>query len=334
MVDNINWDLYSNRLNIKGETNRDRNIALLKNNIKNKIINSPSCQGVTINSISKSIIVLDTDKKNIKKINSLPDESFNIGDNIIWNSLNWLVTDWDCANEIQTIGKMTLCNYTLKLQLLDGSIQSCPAVFKNNTSNLDENEMISLADGLSSIRVRYNPNLVDVLKIGVRLMIDNRLLNEATDNPNCYVISDVLLESYDSINGIFNISLKKDEYNASIDSKELGVCDYKEMVVSTGSAKITYSGDCVIKCGGSYKTFTGIFNDADGNILDLTPIWSIESSIIGLENNFTTIIDDSTKSIKIKCNDIEELIGSILTLNLTEDSNLYSASIEIEVISL
>lgn len=326
-----NWDLYENRLTIKGTTQRDRNISQLKSNITNKIINSPSYQSVTINSIVKSIIVKDTDKEHIKEINSLPEQIYNLGDLIVWKSSNWLVTDCSVDNTILISGKITQCNYTLKVQDTSGTVISIPCIFESNSGSLQYDNMLTTVQGNAQIKCRFGGSIAEILVSGTRLMIDSRL--PSISKPNCYIISNSVFKSYDGANGYLEISLEKDEFNVSTDNKTIGICDYKVIVPSTGTAKITFTTDAVIKVGGSNKIFTAVFTNSSGVVLDLVPVWSMVSST-GSISNFTTIIDNITKTIKIKCADISSMIGSTLTLTLSESTSTYSATLLINIVPI
>ena len=85
--------------------------------------------------------------------------------------------------------------------------------------------------------------------------------------------------------------------------------------------------------GGLSKKFTAVFKDSSGNILDLIPIWNINLPG-GYENYFVTTIDNDNKIIKIKCLDNVNLLGTIITLNLSEGTNQYNATLPIKVVSL
>jgi hypothetical protein len=333
----VNWDLYEDRLTINGTTQRDRIINETKNNITSKIVNSPSYQVVAINSVSSHLVVNSlsgistSDSLNTKQINSIPDESFNLGDVISWDSYSWLVTEVDNDNEIYTKGKMTQCNYTIKFQnKLTGDILSYPSIVEFDGGSFDyNNNQITTLNSTSKIKLRFD-QFSSQLTEGDRLILDWR----NTNKPNTYKISSAIQKSYDGTNGIIELVLDRDEFTPEIDNLEYKICNYFEVTHSEGTAEILYSGDCVIKVGGSYKTFTCKFVDSEGTELDLTPIWSMTSSITDAESYFTTVVDNTNNSIKIKCSDNESLIGSTLTLNLTESTGTYNASLEIEVISL
>lgn len=332
----IDWTTYTSRLTINGSDEKEIIINELKNNITNNIINSPSCLTVKINDTLSNLIILSSDrgKENERKIKSLPDENYNLGDLVEYDGFNWLVTEYSRDNINQAIGRMAQCNYTLKFQNASGQIISLPVIFETKTNTVDEGKMLDVVDGVGSIKVQFYKEYSDILTTNTRLMVDSRLPNVSI--PNCYRIVSSVLNSYDNANGLLTLTLERDSYNSEKDDKSLGICDKIIVVQSTGSASITYDKTCVLKQGATaYKVFTAHFYNSQNVELDLVPIWSIASSITGAESLFTTIVDSATKTIKIKVLDTDiNLIGSTLTLNLTESTGTYSASLVIEVISL
>jgi hypothetical protein len=320
-VSGIDWTFYETRLNINGSTQRDRNINNTKNAIKNKVINSPSCETVTVNGASKSLIIIDTSKDNVKDISSIPDETFSAGDVVVRGSLTWLVTESGTNSIDQCIGKMTQCNYTLKFQdETTGEILSYPAIFSTigltNTGNIDYSKLLPTLEGKISLRITFD-EYTSKLREGRRLIIDNRSNIEL---PNTYVISNMDVVEY--YGGIIFMTLERDEYRPDNDRKDLGVCDYFTLpVIHTGEARITYTGTLGITVGYS-KTFIGRFYeiDEDGIETELTnivPVWSLNHSS-GSTSKFTTIIDNQNKTIKITAADDDLLINTTLILTLTE----------------
>lgn len=114
----IDWDLYETRLTINGTTKKDRQINYIKNAITNDFQNSPSCRSVYINgsTTAEYLQVIDTNTDYYTKtILSEPDETFEVGDLVVFDSLTYLVTEIDEGNQIQTKGTMQLCTNTLSL---------------------------------------------------------------------------------------------------------------------------------------------------------------------------------------------------------------------------
>jgi hypothetical protein len=340
MADEINWNLYETRLNLNGSTQRDRNINYLKNNISNKVINSPSYQSVTINGNSANLVISSVssgistrNSLKHKQINSLPDESFMLGDLIVWNSTNWLVIEVDNDDQIYTKGKIEQCNYTLKFQTSNGSIVSCPAIFESKTSMLDENQMISTVDGTAQIKLRFDSDYVNDLVTGKRLMIDARLPDINT--PNCYLVIKSVFDSFDGSNGILTLTLKTDEFADAKDNKSNGVCDYfvPSEPVTPNKTLIEFEGEVAqIKQGGSAKSFTVVFP-----VDNLTPSWTISN----IESNYLTYINtvETDNTIKINILDGDDsVINKTFRLNVIgmagEETTSYSAYLDVKIAPL
>lgn len=339
MADEINWDLYETRLNLNGSTQRDRNINYLKNNISNKVINSPSYQSVTINGNSANLVISSVssgistrNSLKYKQINSLPDESFMLGDLIVWDSTNWLVIEVDNDDQIYTKGKIEQCNYTLKFQTSNGSIVSCPAIFESKTSMLDEDQMISTVDGTAQIKLRFDSDYVNDLVTGKRLMIDTRLPDINT--PNCYLVIKSVFDSFDGSNGILILTLKIDEFNDVKDDKSNEVCDYfvPSEPVTTNETLIEFDGEVAqIKQGGSAKTFSVTFP-----VLGLTPVWTIGN----IESDYLAYINTVETDNTIKINILDgndSIINKTFRLNVTGEvhkDTTYSAYLDVKIVPL
>lgn len=329
----ISMDYFRNINNCKNTTSKqETDLYEIKRNIIIGFEDTVDFHVITVNGISQGLIIVHKSGEPYQKsIKSRPDETFKLGDLIVWDGNNWLVTDVDSDNQIYTKGTIEQCNYNLKFQSTEGTLLTYPVVFESGDGSLQTDSMLTTVNSKSQIKCRFDEKLSNLLVSGKRLMIDSRI---RADKPNCYKIAMTNLQSYDSgTNGILNIYLEKDEYNSTTDNKLLGICDYGTVVISTGSAKISYSGNCEVKCGGSYKSFVGSFVNGSGVVLDLIPVWSMVSST-GSIGNFTTAIDPATKTIKIKCADISSMIGSTLTLSLAESTNAYSSTLIIKVVSL
>lgn len=322
---------FINLNNAKSTTSKQQvELYEIKKNIDLGFEDTVDFHSVTVNGISQDLLIVHmTSEKYKKSIKSRPDETFNLGDVITWNGLNWIIIEVDADSQIYTKGVMIQCNYTLKFQLSNGTVQSVPALFESKSSSLDQTNVLTIPDGTGTIKLRFHQDYVDELVIGKRLLIDSRT---TILKPNVYEISDAVLSSYDGGTiGILTLTLKKDTFKAETDSLVYWVADYFTAVVSSGTAEILYTGDCVIKVGGSFKPFTAKFTDVEGDELDLTPDWSITSSVTGAESNFVTVVNNFDKTLQIKCNDVSTLIGSTLTVNLTDTLDTYSSSIIIPV---
>jgi hypothetical protein len=120
------YDLYNARININGSNKRDRMINTFKDSLLRKLDGNPSVRNVTINGIVKSLVIISTDDPYKKKITSLPNESFNSGNIVVFESTNWLITKADLDDEIYVDGQMIFCPNLLKFQNPQGIVLSYP----------------------------------------------------------------------------------------------------------------------------------------------------------------------------------------------------------------
>ena len=113
----IDWNLYEKRLKLNGNTSKERQINDMKNLFSNHYKDSPSCRSAYFNgsTIATDIWVIDTNTYGIKTILSMPDETFNVGDVVVYDDLIYLVITIDKDNSVQTKGQIELCNNTLSI---------------------------------------------------------------------------------------------------------------------------------------------------------------------------------------------------------------------------
>ncbi|MDD3267491.1 MAG: hypothetical protein PHC75_09980, partial [Burkholderiales bacterium] len=99
---------------------RTGTLTQIQTDILTDFEDSPSYKTVIINNSTTPQdvqIVTATNqstKENFKKILSKPNETFEVGDIVVWGSLTFLITDIDEDTQVQTVGKIQLCNNTLK----------------------------------------------------------------------------------------------------------------------------------------------------------------------------------------------------------------------------
>ena len=108
----------------------------------------------------------------------------------------------------------------------------------------------------------------------------------------------------------------EDVYDPDTDSIENWLCDYFKPKASQ-SIKITYTGNPIIRVGGSAKTFTA--NTAE------TVTWSVDNDFNG---NISLILNGNV--CKIKCVFNEDIVNQTFTLSCT-DKNKNIGMVEITI---
>lgn len=296
----IDWDLYTKRLNINGLTKRERDLNKLQNDITSKSVDSLSYKTVFINNIERHLMIDKNTKLSTKSIKTLPNEKIDLGNLVVWNDINWLVTEVDLDDEVYTKGTISLCNWLFKWQDSSGNILTRHSVILNASqynSGIDGNKTITLGSNQFMV---YLPLDEDTLKLTYdkRVFIDNNY-----QIPYKITRPDNVSTSYNG-NGLICLIMSQDVLSDE-DRPDLGLCNYFEPTVIND---IIYVGNPEINIGG-YKTFT----------IDTTDVvvWNITSSPIQ-SNKITTTITEN--KIKINISNDTSLVGTSFKLTATINS--------------
>ena len=162
-----NWNLYEKRLKMNGNTLRDRQINNLKIVMNNDFDSNPSYRSVYFNgsTVTTGVWVIDTNYYNIKTILSRPDETFEVGDLVVFDSLTYLVTEIDEGNLVQTRGQIQLCNNTLSI-LKNNILHYIPCIIESNVRfqdlRIQEGKFINIPDDKITARIPNNEITKDI----------------------------------------------------------------------------------------------------------------------------------------------------------------------------
>lgn len=138
--------------------------------------------------------------------------------------------------------------------------------------------------------------------------------------------------------GVTKLIFKQDLFDPAVDNKELMIANYyssniepieeKEIFLTKG--EITCPGADVLKVGGSSKTLSCVFKDADGiPVQNITPMWTVK----GLpEDSYETERIGTIMKISVKRD--FSLIGKILTITAENPNDGSTATLDLEVVSL
>jgi hypothetical protein len=219
-----------------------------------------------------------------------------------WNI--WLIMTMPSNNKAYEKVVLYLCNYIAKWQDDNGNIIYQP-FHVENASQYNTGE-----EGDKILTLGYNQLLVytSLDDNTVYLNRTKRMFIDYNDiNPLPYRITriDTVSESYGE-NRVICLVFTEDVYDPDIDSIENWLCNYFKPKASQ-SIEITYTGNPVIRVGGSAKTFTA--NTAE------TVSWELITT--DMQNKYITMTVTDNKC-KIKCSDNELLIGSSIKLKCTD----------------
>ena len=323
----IDWDLYTKRLNINGSTKRERDLNKLQNDITSKSVDSLSYKTVFINNIERHLMIDKNTKLSTKSIKTLPNEKIDLGNLVVWNDINWLVTEIDLDDEVYTKGTISLCNWLFKWQDLSGNILTRHSVVLNASqynSGVDENKTLTLGSNQFMI---YLPLDDDTLKLSYdkRVFIDNNY-----KIPYKITRPDNVSMSYNG-DGLIALIMSQDVLSDE-DRPDLGLCNYFVPTPPQPSTicEITYLNSPTIYVGGNAKTFQTIFKDNEGNILtDISAIWSTDISVADQTKILFTDKGNNTCTLKA-VNDMS-LIGKVVRLSVTDINNIYNTYLDIQL---
>ena len=95
----------------------------IKHRITRDFRKSIDAEDVTINGEDRLVLITrDKGDEQIKKIKSLPDERFDLGDIVNWNGTNYIIYKMDADRRIQSKGRMYECNLKLRWKNKNGDI--------------------------------------------------------------------------------------------------------------------------------------------------------------------------------------------------------------------
>lgn len=322
-------DRYTARINLHGNTCREREANRFKTKLNNILPDSLSCKAVKLNGVDTSLIVNSTEKSYIKEFQSFPDQIILSGDYIEWSNRTWLIYECDADDEIYTNGKMYECNYTLYWQNEKGEMVNRPSYIVNASTYNNGESANSVLTSLTNQFMVWMPLDDETYKIrnGKRIFIDNY-----SDSPYCYKLTrpDNVSMKFGGKGTTYYIFTQiepdkdKDKQITLEDGTKVWIADYispthtpPEPTIPT-DVLATISGRTDLNVGYS-RTYSVTFKDADGNSLtDVIYSWNIVSSF-----NSKITSTESNGKITLTIND-QTLVGQTFKLQVIVDGNVLS----------
>lgn len=226
------------------------------------------------------------------------------------------------------------CNWTLKF-IKDGKIYSVLGVLRERNSynsGVWSDGFFTTVENQTQIFVPTNSitNLIDY---------DDRFM--LSDNPVHPVVYEISKREDAIPLGVTKLTMRQTHFDANKDNVELGICNYYDTKIEpekpetppiTATAKV--SGR-IIYIGGSRRTITLKFYDADGEITDpVVYSWAYklddeDVTLTELEENFEITTGESTLSIK--ANNDFALIGKVLEFIVKDENENTLTSVKMEV---
>jgi len=212
---NNSWDIYLRRLNLNGNSQKDRFITNTQRTITNNFSNSPSYYEVTINDVYQEVQIVDESalnkNANKKRLLCKPDESISIGDEVVWNYVNWICTESE-DTQVYIRGIIEKCDSNLKYLSSSGVIVTVPCIIKDRIlMGSDENNYYILPNNSIWVTVGSNSDSIPIF-------VDQRFILSG----NVYKI-----ESINNITqpGLINFKMSFDSINED-DNETLSIANY------------------------------------------------------------------------------------------------------------
>lgn len=275
--------------NAYGTNNRrERELAKVNRDLSRHFEDTFDTEEVLLNGKPFNLmIVKDTDNNTFKKkIKSLHEYKFNLGDYIQWNNQIWIVTLVDPDEKTWNRGYMYLCTIPLRWQNSNGEIverYGYSEDFTKYSSGKTGNNNITIGDNQYGITVPID-NETKMLERDTRFVIDF----DSANKPDVYKLTNkksfLNNNEYFGRGGTIILTMSYDSFNASTDkrikideNKNVWICDYK-MYPSTllpsipsdpdeESYLIKIKGASTVKIGAS-RLFTAEVLDHEENPID------------------------------------------------------------------
>lgn len=348
-------DRYEARINAHGNTQRERYINRIKQDVNNKAYQNPSYKVVKINGMEANLIIDNGTSNTNKNFSSLPNSTVKLGDYIEWDNKIYLVNNLNPDDEIYSSGTMTLCTYEIAWQKPDGTIATRWAVC-SDASKYDEgivaNGSLQFPTGSIAVTVPIDYD-TKRLKRDMRFVIDTTTDEEYADGviPEVYVLSSRKTafnnDSYFNRGGTLSLLMTANTFDSTKDKyvkisnqeKSVWVCDYNDSstVIPTPPPLPHQTISATIE--GSNETYFGDigywkveFKDESGVALSEDKIptdWILQ--VVDKDNTVinSCIIKKDGLEISLQVND-DSLLGEFLYLQVVlDDFVLTTKKIEI-----
>ena len=264
----------------------------------------------------------------------------------------WLVYNSFNVNDVHYEGKLIQCNYLLKWQLSDGKVverwANIVSASKYDTGR-EGGSVITLSSNNFTVLIGFCEEGYEL--DGKRVFIDKRNINPE----KVFKMTrgdDVLFDS-GNMGALFSFIADKTEFNKDEDRPDLKLCNYIDIGLDDDSstdadsttpptppenpnettdlrAKITFKGSQELKIGGSTKTLTGSFIDADSNVTTDVGVWEV-ITIDELLPYLEYTITDNTLKINVLDTD---LIDSKVRIMFSSTDCTVSTYLDFDVVSM
>lgn len=293
-------DRYSARMNLRGSTQRERELNRLKSDIVRKAPSSLSYKDVKLNGEPIQLMINTSTKPYYKEFQSLPDQRILAGDYVEWADSMWIVLNADSDDEVYIDGNLRQCQHCIYWQKADGTIVSRFAYTENASAyNNGEtgNNTITLESNQFMVYIPYDKETAE-LDNGKRIHMSR---SNAKCKPYELTRPDDVTYGFGE-KGVLNIIFTQTQYNHDKDKlitledgTQAWICDYippsTPLPPSSSSDETTILNAIIIgskniKVGFS-RTFTATLSDNNDNVFewdDTLYVWNVVSDF-GIKKN-------------------------------------------------
>jgi len=209
-------------------TMKEYQIRDIKHKITRDFRKSIDAEDVTINGNPQLILITrDKGDEQIKKIKSLPDERFDLGDIVNWNGTDYIIYKMDADRRIQSKGRMYECNMKIRWKNAKGEIVERVGKGEDATKYGEGTEgtfRLRIGKFQLKIIVRLDEETA-LIQRDDRFLIDaNEFLDVMTENgvmPNAYKVTrrNVTTGTFPNV-GYVEITMIEDQFVAGADDVE------------------------------------------------------------------------------------------------------------------
>ena len=290
-------DRYSARMNLRGSTQRERELNRLKSDIVRKAPSSLSYKDVKLNGEPTQLMINTSTKPYYKEFQSLPDQRILAGDYVEWADSMWLVLNADSDDEVYTDGNLRQCQHRIYWQKADGTIVSRYAYTENASSYSNGetgNNIITLQSNQFMVYLPYDEETAE-LDNGKRVHMSR---SNAKCKPYELTRPDDITYGFGE-KGVLNIIFTQTQYNQDKDKlitledgTQAWICGYidstptppqpstPDETADLWHMELEYS---TLKIKPLDKDYTIIAHLYDGNNAEITDSieyeWTVESNI-------------------------------------------------------
>lgn len=310
---------------VNAQSDRDIIEREAKDALSRELVSSIAYEDdVYVNNNKQPLIITQTKDMYIYNIESMPNETFELGDEVIWQQKHWLVTGKYRGTKYQDLGSIEKCNFKLRWQDFDKMTYECWCIVGDEYSryNRDNITINSAVDTLTLTMPACE--CVKKLYLGKRIALGTHYNQQGEKILLVYKVAihrNITLD-YDG-DKLIRMMLARDVYNPETDNLEEMICDYQPFdsikCATGGMSEIL--GKSVYRISGNPRTYSAVFTRANGDADEaVNPVWTVDIPD-EYADAITYEIDDEVLCVSVE-NDTK-IIGATISISVQDENGLY-----------